>query len=391
MWMLWSVLARAAEPTAAPTDKPPPPPPIAANRAWDVLVAPEAPAPDQPPTDAALRSAFMAAGEKLAEWRIQVSGFELDGPKLIAIATTAPTEPFTRVVREAFRLPIDPLDLLYFLDDVLKAGEGGRRGEWFVLSMGRARSNGVLLHPDDIFEHKPRNYPEKSTVAIDEPPPQTSYPPAKNGEVLGPNWSMRYRSPTDRKEMYATLAAKNPDSTFASRIAGLVAQLEEQGADVYLTSFLRYRERGYLMWGAFLLRQCTTPTCVSKTVTRLNTANKSWAHVPIKWSSPEGWQQTHELARQMADAYDVVYATETGARYSNHYDGTAVDFIAEGLPRRLELYAPNGEHQVFDLSGADQPRDLSLTPEVIDWIEKNFQLHKLNSDHPHWDDALALD
>jgi hypothetical protein len=230
-------------------------------------------------------------------------------------------------------------------------------------------------------------YPEKTTLAVDEPPPQESFPVAKDGEVLGPNWTMRYRTPTTRSEMYKTLAQSRPAATFSSRIAGLVSQLELQGADVYLTSFLRYRERGYLMWGAYMLRKCTTSSCVSSALTKLATANRTWAHVPITWKNPAGWQATKESARQMADAFDVVYATESGARYSNHYDGTAADFIAMGLPRTLELYAPNGEHQVFDLSGADQTRDLSLTPELIEWIEENFLLHKLESDHPHWDDT----
>jgi hypothetical protein len=173
-------------------------------------------------------------------------------------------------------------------------------------------------------------------------------------------------------------------------VAALVFQLQQQGAEVYLTSFLRYRERGYLMWGAHLLRSCTTSSCVAKAQTKLRSAN-AWAKVPIVWSAPGGWRATKEAARQMADAYDVVYATERGARYSNHYDGTAADFVVMAMPRTVELYAPSGEHRTFDLSGEEQTRDLSLTPEMIDWIEENFMLHKLESDHPHWDDAEAMD
>jgi hypothetical protein len=366
---------------------PEPAPPIQADREWEVLAAPAGPDWES------LRAAYQAAGEKLGTWKLSVAGAEIDGVWLQQIAQASPGEPFTRVVREGLSRPIDLVDLLYYLDDVLVAGEAGRRGEAFSLPMGRARSAGVLVHPDDVFstKPKPRNYPDKPEIAVDEPPPQESFPEAKDGEILGPNWTMRYKSPESRAQMFETLAAKRPQATFSSRIAALVSQLEQQGAEVYLTSFLRYRERGYLMWGAHLLRSCTTETCVRTALTKLKTANSSWAHVPIKWSNPAGWQATQESARQMADAYDVVFATEKGARFSNHYDGTAADFVAMGLPRSLSLVAPNGEQRTFDLSGADQPRDLSLTPEVIDWIEANFGLHKLNSDHPHWDDTQTED
>ncbi len=38
---------------------------------------------------------------------------------------------------------------------------------------------------------------------------------------------------------------------------------------------------------------------------------------------------TKEAARQMADVFGVVYATEWGARNSHHYEGTAVDFTVQ--------------------------------------------------------------
>jgi hypothetical protein len=368
---------RAPPRVPLPTTPPEPLEPIPTNRDWDVLT----PADD-------LRAMLRQAGQQLGDWEIRLAGVEVDGPQLIEVADTAPGEPILRVVREALRRPIDLEDLLYFLDDVLAAGAAGRRGEPFYVSTGRARNAGVLVHPKDVFDPvKPVVYPAgDEDIAVDEPLPQTSYPEAEDGEVLGPNWTMRFRTPTSRDEMFRTLAAKRPEATFASRMAALVSQLEQQDSQVYLTSFLRYRERGYLMWGAFLLRRCSTASCVKSTLTKLGAANRSWAHVPIRWSHPDGWRATQEAARLMADAYDVVYATERGARYSNHYDGTAADFSATGLPRELELYAPNGAHRVFDLSDPQQPRDLSVTPEVIEWIEENFTLRKLRSDHPHWDD-----
>ena len=58
------------------------------------------------------------------------------------------------------------------------------------------------------------------------------------------------------------------------------------------------------------------------------------------------------------------------------------------LPRDLELVAPDGERRRFDLSSAQQARDLSLSPELIRWIEEHFGFKKLEGDYPHWVDAL---
>ena len=65
----------------------------------------------------------------------------------------------------------------------------------------------------------------------------------------------------------------------------------------------------------------------------------------------------------------------------------AVDLVAVGLPRVLVLEGPSGERRRFDLSRPDEPLDLSLSPELIDWIERHFGLEKVASDYPHWNDA----
>ncbi|MEO0601723.1 MAG: hypothetical protein AAF211_09815, partial [Myxococcota bacterium] len=303
------------------------------------------------------------------------------------LAATSRDEPLLRAAREKLGQALDLEDFLLFLDDVLRAGDAGRRGEAFSIGSGRARSVGLFVHPNEVFRNRPRVYPYRvDELAVDAPPPQESYEPARDGALLGPEWTMRYRNPTDEAEMYTTLAEKRPGAGFASRIASLVKQIELQGGQVYLTSFLRYRERGYLMWGAFELRRCKGASCVNKAIQRLDRA-KAWAPVDIQWRHPEGWTATQEAARRMADAFDVVYATERGARYSNHYDGDGADFVALRLPRRLELWAPDGAQTVFDLSDPDQPRDLSLSPEIIDWVEAHFGFSKLRSDYPHWDDV----
>jgi len=370
LWLA-TAAAEAPVPPIEPLD------PIAANRTWDVLTPSEDP-----------REMLWEAGEALGPWTIELAGVSLDGWDIAQLATARLDEPVLRVVREELGRPIDLTDLLYFLDDVVAAGQAGRRGEPFFVGAGRARSAGILIHPDDVFRNKPRVYPRRRTLSVDEPPPQETFPPAADGAPPGPEWTMRYRNPTDRAEMYETLAAKRPDSAFASRIAALVWQLEDQGAEVYLTSFLRWPERGYLMWGAAELRKCSDEACVDAVVAKLDDRNRSWGlDVPITWRHPDGWKATAEAGRRMADAYDVVYATENGARYSNHYDGVAADFVAIGLPRELALVAPDGAERVFDLANPDQPRDLSLTPELIEWIEEHFQLSKLTSDYPHWNDA----
>ncbi|MDZ7829651.1 MAG: hypothetical protein U5K33_09260 [Halofilum sp. (in: g-proteobacteria)] len=41
----------------------------------------------------------------------------------------------------------------------------------------------------------------------------------------------------------------------------------------------------------------------------------------------------------------------------------------------------------FDLSGANEARDLNLTPEMIRWVERSFGFKKLRGDYPHWSDA----
>ena len=363
--LLLLINALAAEPL---------PEPLPADRTWESLT----------PSDH--RSMTREAGEKLGAWSVEVAGVALDGPTLVAIADTAPDEPFTRVLREATKRPMDTEDLLFFLDDALQAEE--RRGEDLCVSSGRARSAGILLHPDDVFNNKPHRYGSKASIAVDRPQPPEEHPPAADGDPLGPTWSARYPNPIESEEHLAGLHEARPESGFAERIRSLLQQLEAQGAEVYITSAVRSRHRGYLMWGAFLLSQQTSAKGVNDTVARLNTVNGDWKlNTPITWQHPDGWEATVESARQMADAYGVVFATENGARWSKHYSGIACDFIALGLPRSLTLEALDGASQTFDLSDAEQSRDLSLSPTLIQWVEKHFSMKKLRSDYPHWDDT----
>lgn len=367
---------------AVDTDPPPPPlAPIATNRTWDVLSPPEGPE--------GARAVVRQAGELLGDWTLDVAGVELDGPALIALADKSPDEPFLRVVREELRRAIDLPDFLLFLDDVLAAGEQGRRGEPFWIPVGRLRSAGAIVHPSEVFWNKPRPWGGKDALAVDRPAPQAELEPAEDGDVLGPRWTARFRNPSDEGELLRLLLDASPEGAdYAVRVAALMAQIRDQGGEVYLTSTVRSRERGYLMWGAFELSRASSQARVEGITKVLEDRNREWElDVPIVWAHPEGWEATVEAARAMADSYDVVYATEKGARYSNHYGAGAADIVAIGLPRSLTLHALDGTAKTFDLSDPEQTRDLSLTPELIRWVEQHFSVKKLKSDYPHWNDG----
>lgn len=356
------------------------------NRVWDVLESPDGPG--------GARATLRQAARELWGWdEIHLAGVRLEGASLLALSQTPPEEPLVRATREALRRPVDLDDFLLLLDDLLRAGRAGLHGQRVWITPGRARKAGVLLHPDDVFRRgKPRRYGERGAISIDRPKPQRDLPPARDGDPLGPNWTMRYRNPRGEAAMLAALERQRGPSpnapAFADRVRSLMRQLREQGAEVYLGSTVRRRERGYLMWGAFELARQPDAGAQRSMLDRLESANGDWGlSVPIAWAHPAGWIATREAAREMADTYEVVYATEAGARSSNHYSGVAVDLVSVGLPRRLTLQAPDGERRTFDLSDPDESRDLSLTPRLIDWVEASFGLEKLEGDYPHWDDV----
>jgi len=354
---------------------------IETNRSFDVLIA---------PLDDA-RELLRQGASELGDWSIELAGIRIDASALRAIADSEDPE-LVRATREQLGRPIDLPDFLYFLDDVLRAGRAGLRGREVVVPSGRARAAGILLHPQEIFEGLPRAYGAAGALAIDRPLAPRSYPPALDGEPLGPRWTARYPNPETEEEMLATLRSARPHAALADRIVSLLEQLRAQGAEVALTSTVRRRERGYLMWGAFLLSRARSEAQVSQVRSRLERARKEWAlDIPIHWTPFADWRASVEAAREMADTYEVVYATEEGARASNHYTGVAVDMVALRLPARLTLRAPDMSERKFDLSAPEESRDLSLSPELIAWIEERFEVRKLTSDYPHWDDARASD
>ena len=352
------------------------------NREWDILPGIEV---------NSKRTLLSRAGTLLGPWRIELAGVEINGESLVKMASTEPDSDVLRVVREHLRRPVDLKDFLLFLDDILLAGEHGLRGKQVFVPSGRARTAGILVHPQDVFtKNQPRNYGDRRRVLnIDLPKQPADLTPAADGTPLGSDWSARFLNPETEGEMMATLEKTSPSSSFTSRLSHLFDQLRQQGAEVDVQSTVRLPERGYLMWGAFALSRLDTSASVRQWTRKLDHYNKQWnLNIPIRWLHPAGWEATIKAAREMADAYNVVYATQRGARYSDHYDGIAIDFSAVGLPAMLELVSADGNtRQRFDLSQTYETRDLNLTPALINWVEEYFYLKKLRMDYPHWRDA----
>ena len=364
---MWSLLLPAA--LAAP---------LAIDRTWTVVAPPVGPD--------GTRRALRFIAEQLDGRTVDLAGVPLTAERLQRWVDAPNTEPLLRVVREDTRRPIDLDDLLYFLDDVLEADLA--RDALVSVPTGRARAQGLLVHTDDIWRGRPRVYPRTDTLPVDVPAEPDTVVAAADGDPPGPGWTARFVNPTEREPLLQDLAAQRPKADFAARIRHLIDQLEAQGAEVWVTSTVRSRHRGYLMWGAFELSRATTDAAARSWVDRLDGLNRSWGlDAPISWWHPDGWEATVEGARQMADAYDVVYATEKGARYSSHYGGRAADFVVYGLPRTVTLTTPDGVQGTFDLSDPQAPRDLSLTVALVRWIERHYGFSKLVGDHPHWNDA----
>ena len=346
--------------------------PLRTNRQWEVL--PE-------PGQAEGRRTLAAAADFFADLDVQLAGEAITRARLGKLAETPSSEPLTRRLREALGQAVDRRDFLFFLDDLARA-----QPDLVRVHSGRARRAGILLHPGGVFADKPRHY-GRGKLAIAPPPQPPNLEPAPDGAPLGPRWSARYPNPADEAARMAAIADAGHDD-FRQRLQALFRQLREQGARVYVQSTLRRRERGYLMYGAFILSRARDAATVSQRVSTLQRLNRQWGlDIPIRWQHPDGWRTTTQRAQAMAEAYNVVYATRRGARYSSHYTGKAIDVAALPLPRSLRLQAPDGASRTFDLSAADEPRDLNLTPRLIDWIEKHFGVTKLRRDYPHWQDA----
>ena len=352
-----------------------------ADRVFDVL--------SPPPWPQGLRTPLEEAASLLGPRSIRLARSEVNADLLMGLSRTPADEPMTRAMREAMEGAVDPQDFIFFLDDVLREEKYAAAGNVVWVTPGRARKAGIFLHPDEVFTGGARLYGEHGFPDTDRPRVQSGLPPAKDGDPPGPEWTMRFKNPATESERIEALSSAPLSADFASRISSLMKQLRAQGAHVELTSTLRSRERGYLMWGAFLLSRSTSEASLLQGLDKLEQANSEWGlSVPIHWRQSGEADLIRQRARAMADTYQVVFATEAGARASDHYSGKAVDLVAVGLPRYLVLIAPDGAKHRFDLSSPDHSRDLSLSPDLIRWIEEHFGLKKLKGDYPHWVDGL---
>jgi hypothetical protein len=363
--LLATAIAQAG-PAAIPTD-----------RTFDRLPAP---GPDGG------RETLRAAARTLDGWPIDLAGVPIDGALLADLAATAADEPLLRAVRERIGRPVDLEDFLYFLDDLAVARANGAPAAEIFIPSGRARAAGILLHPGDVFGDRPRHYGTRP-LAIFRPERPAALEPAPDGAPLGARWTARYRNPQEEEAMLAALEEAGRPG-FADRLRDLLGQFRAQGAQAWVFSTVRSRERGYLIYGSFILSRADTRAEVGTRVAELERLNDEWdLDVPIDWDHPDGWQATGTAAREMAAAYNVVYATRRGARFSSHYGGRAADFAAMDLPRTVVLQGPDGgPERTFDLTAPSEPRDLNLTPRMIEWVERHFGLRKLRSDYPHWTD-----
>jgi hypothetical protein len=378
-------LKRTPQPTA--------PSVVHADRKFDVLDAQDD------------RARLWQAGEKLGRWTIEINGVTVSGQSLKDIAAARPGTPLTtRELREALQFAVKPDGLLYFLDDVLKAGAQGLKGRPVVVSPSQARDAGIALSPDEaLLQKPPHRYgdPEGPLTVHEPPPPQ--FDAAIDGDGPGPGWYKRFRDPTDETAQLQELRKQNPD--FAKRVSMLLDQLRNQHdasdkpVPVELSSTVRSPKRGYLMFGAYSLSQAKSETDLNDRLRELADVERELRQqqraaappdrfVDITWR-PEGWtwEQTRDAAEAMRATFGVAKATKNGALHSNHIRAFAADITAKALPRSLRLQAPDGETMTFDLSGDDESRDLSLTPKVIKWINQHYGLEKLQWDYPHWDDA----
>lgn len=366
---LWATMAQAAPAHLE----------LQTNQQWELFSAPA--------NDADRRRILLRAAQMLGDRPVNLAGVKISPKLLQEIAQEHAGEPLLRTARELLRRPVDLTDFLLFLDDLLLASARGLPKTPIIVPPGRARNAGILLHPHDIFKPERAKHYGKGggTLLITPPTSQKRLRPAKNGAVVGPRWAARYRQPQTERARLRALARRNPG--FASRISKLTEQLSAQGAWVHIESTVRKRERGFLIFGSYWLSKAESSKQLRRRIRRLNTYERRWGlRVPIRWKHPRGWRATVRAAGRLAETYGVDYATKTGARKSDHYDGLAVDLWAVDLPRQVRLQAPDGSTRTFDLSAANEPRDLSLTPVLIDWIEAHFMLKKLRGDYPHWGD-----
>ena len=327
---------------------------------------------------------------RLGQEKIVLAGSKITKGLLEKIYVEGTSRPLTQVTREQIKRPINLIGFLKLLDDIVVAKETGvPLPPKIHLSSRRARKMGVLMAPREIFRGIPVVYPN-GYASLDLSPhiatPSNETTEPKDSPYLGAGWTQKYPQPRGEKQKMKALE-KLTDDDFHRRVESLINQLRKQQVKVYLGATVRSQERGYLIWGSYLLSTAQSRIEYRKAVRKLTRYKKRWKlKIPIRWYHPRGWETSRDLALEMVETYQTAFATRAAAEKSKHYEGRAIDMTTFHLPRKLLLESPCGVLGHFDLSASHQTRDLNLTPEVIDWIEKHFGMKKLRSDYPHWED-----
>ena len=318
---------------------------------------------------------------------ILLAELSIDAEVLRALAAAVKADHPTRALREGVGRAVDPGDFVRLLDDACRQRDRPDLPDVLVISPGRGRAAGVLVHPKEVFGDANIRYGQgEGELPVDMPLDYRTLERPDDGAPIGPRWAARYLEPEADADKLAALRDANAD--FGHRVEHLLRQLRAQGAFVQIESAVRSRERGFLLYASFILGRAGSEAELANRIRKLDRLMDDWKlEIPITWRHPGDWRQTADAARQLADTYGVVYATVGGARRSRHYDGDAVDLVAVALPRRLELEAPDGAVAAFDLSDVEHTRDLSLAPELIAWVEAHYGVRKLKRDYPHWSDA----
>ncbi|MBX2813213.1 MAG: hypothetical protein KTR25_15470 [Myxococcales bacterium] len=325
--------------------------------------------------------ALAQAAQHLKNHTLVLAETPIDANRLQLLAHPPSGESLTRWVREELGRPVDLQDFILFLDDLVVSS--AQLPSTIYLPASRGRAYGILLHPQDVFSTQRRRYGSFGELPLDKPPQQRHIAPAADFSPPGPAWTARYPQPETDIGKIRELTRENP--IFGRAILTLFTQLKKQGAFTWIEAGVRPRERGFLIYGSWYLSRSPSEQILRRRIRALHVDEKAWGlDIPIRWRHPDGFTATIEALRAMADTYGVDYATRRGARNSSHYGGRAVDLVAVDLPKHLNLLAPDGEHKTFDLSAREASRDLSLSPQLISWIEQHFRMRKLRKDYPHW-------
>ena len=280
---------------------------------------------------------------------------------------------------------------MYFLDDVLKAGDQGLRGRPVVVSPSEARDAGIALSPEEALLHKsPRRYGTQRARLVHEPsPPENlTQPETEDGPALvgtSASETQPTRPPSWQSWARRTLILRSACRCFDQ--LAIQHDANDKSLDVPVDLSSTVPGRGYLMFGAYSLSQAKRRLSWNQIVytsspdveaERWQTAALSprpllrTKDLSTSPGAPAGWTEaTRDAAESMRATFGVAKATKNGALHSNHIRGFAADITANALPRFRPEY-PDGAKVTFDLSGDDESRDLSLTPKVITWINQHM-------------------